>query len=117
MASPRLDERGRPVDLHRRVIPHQLSAVTFSHAVLPGFLAQFTGRVPDEFYSLDRDEDDDDPMAVIACPCGGTPSVPVGQIRGCDCERVFIYTGREVLVAKGDGQGPSTELVRLDHSH
>lgn len=79
----------------------------------PGFLAQFKKRVPDEFVSLDRDEDTEEMLAVVACPCGGTPKVPVGGIRGCDCERVFVYTGQIVLVAKGDGQGPSTELVRL----
>jgi hypothetical protein len=83
----------------------------------PAWLAQFGRKVPDEFFSLDRnDEDDEEPIAVVACPCGGTPQVPVDGVRGCDgCARIFVFTGRDVLVADGDGEGPSTDLIRLDH--
>lgn len=103
------------VDLLGRPQPHRLNAISFTEAI-PGWLARYDKRVPDEFFSLDRD--DDEQVAVIACPCGDTPRVPVGGVRGCDgCDRSFVFTGRDVLVArKGDVEGPSTDLVRLASS-
>lgn len=74
--------------------PHQFSFLTFARAV-PGLLGEFSGTVPGEFWNEDSGE------AVIACPCGETPSVPFNSIRACECERIFTYTGRNVRVANG----------------
>lgn len=85
--------------------PHQYSYLTFARAV-PGLLEQFTTTVPGDFWNEDSGE------AIIACPCGGTPAVPFNSVRGCDCERVFAYTGREVRVANSPKE--TTEPARVD---
>lgn len=85
--------------------PHQFSYLTMARAV-PGLLAEFSGTVPGEFWNEDSGE------ALVACPCGETPAVPFNAIRGCGCERIFAFTGRDVRVANSPKGQP--EAVRVD---
>jgi hypothetical protein len=57
---------------------------------VPGLLAQYTRRVPPEFWTID------DQTAVISCPCGRSPEVPEYGFGHCGCGRFFIYDGRTV---------------------
>lgn len=66
--------------------------------VLERFFAQNGGVViPGEFWIQDDEE------AVVTCPCGEEPRVPLGSIRPCAggkaCKRVFFFTGKDVRSA------------------
>jgi hypothetical protein len=65
----------------------------FEQAV-PGFLARFDRRVPDEFFTLV-----DDQVYAVSCPCGEEPHVGLGMVVECACERFFLATGQTILVA------------------
>lgn len=62
---------------------------------IPGFAAQFTGRVPDEMMAK---EDDD---LVVPCPCGSDVRIGINELVYCpgDCGRIFYSTGSTVRVA------------------
>lgn len=53
--------------------------------------------IPGEFWSLDTDAEGFT-TAVVACPCGESPSVNAGTWVTCACERAYAYTGTEVYV-------------------
>lgn len=68
---------------------------------VPGVLAEFGKEIPGEYWSQDGD------AAVISCPCGAEPAVTIGHTLKCpggekepDCNRWFLYAGREVRVAR-----------------
>ncbi len=68
---------------------------------LPGaiFLAEHMPmiEVPGEFWSEDVAEQGR--LALVACPCGATPGATLlGRPVSCDCGRVYMFTGRDVLV-------------------
>lgn len=85
--------------------PHRLSYLTFARAV-PGLLGQFEDIVPGEYWQEDSGE------ALVACPCGETPAIPFNAICGCQCERIFAFTGRDVRVANSPKGQP--EVARVD---
>jgi hypothetical protein len=58
----------------------------------------FRRRVPDEFFTLDVEEDGTE-VAVVACPCGSEPRVPLARCTACSCERFYLALGKRVLVA------------------
>jgi hypothetical protein len=83
---------------HREAIkyPRKFNLLTFQRAV-PGLFADWDGlrrQVPEEFVSHDTDEDGR-PVAVVACPCGETPAVPVAGLQACNCRRVFANIGHD----------------------
>lgn len=76
-----------------RKFPHRLHFMVFARQ-FPGFAAQFTKRVPDQFVAkVDRDAFD------VACPCGHTPRLRELGLAECNCGRVFALTAGEVRVA------------------
>jgi hypothetical protein len=92
--SPRTDRLGR----------HNHDPKRFLHG-LPGalFLAEHGPmlEVPKQFWALEvegkggsaRD------IAVVACPCGQSPTArPLGPPVECACERIYMFTGRDVQV-------------------
>lgn len=58
--------------------------------------------IPDAFWS--SDVDDGDEVAVVSCPCGEEPRVPLNSMRACECSRVFFHAGRDVRAANRPGQ-------------
>ena len=85
-----------------RKVPQRLGFMQFARAI-PGYVNQFTGRVPSEFIAQIETD-----IVEIACPCGNTPRCPINQPTACDCGRTFAYLGGEVRVARSDRQ-PDTE--------
>lgn len=84
-------------DLLGRKQLKQLNFVHFSRAI-PGYVARFAKRVPDEFIAQVADG-----IVEVACPCR-TPPEPQCETwvpTACGCGRTFVYTGREVRVAYG----------------
>lgn len=83
-------------------MPFRFNWLTFVRAV-PGIFSEsglLETRVPEEFVTLDAD-DQGDPFAVIACPCGETPAVRLAGSKACNCNRVFVNIGRgEVRVSR-----------------
>lgn len=85
-----IDDDGRERDRLNRVVPHRMNPLTFERA-MPGYLRRFTA-IPAKAYDADSE--------TVTCPCGGTPKFTEEQVLiGCDCERVFLRTSKEVLVA------------------
>lgn len=80
-------------------MPRRLNWLTVARAA-PGIFSEWDGLktvVPEDFINLDAD-DAGAPVAVIACPCGATPSVGIAHSIACDCSRVFLNLGSEVRV-------------------
>jgi hypothetical protein len=76
-------------------LPHRMNWLTFVRAV-PGIFSEsglFDTRVPDEFVTVEATKDGE-PVAVIACPCGATPSAGVAESVACDCSRIFLNIGQ-----------------------
>lgn len=71
---------------------------------LPGLVAQFDRVVPDDFVALIEEG-----VVDVACPCGSTPRLVIGEVDDCQCGRVFTYTGARVLVARFST--PATEAA------
>lgn len=87
----------RHMDRLGREEGHWMGSLTYA-----GCMAQWgvgLKKVPGDFWSLDI-TDDGYPCAMVACPCGGTPSVetlgPLVACDGEDCERHFFYDGKDV---------------------
>lgn len=91
------DQDGHLIDTLGRSQPTRLNWLHFIRAV-PGLATQFDRKVPDEFWSVDALEDRT-PVAVIACPCGKEPIIPLGSCVECDCERFYLYLGSTIRVA------------------
>lgn len=61
---------------------------------IPGYAAQFSGRVPPEFTAqVELD------VIEVACPCGETPRLRWNVPEPCPCGRVFVDLGGDVHVA------------------
>lgn len=97
---PGVDPDGRERDELNRQVPHRLNAVGLAHAV-PGLLAQFELLDSGRWRRYQG-------AARIKCPCKGEaqlppskrPSAEPGRLLACeDCDRVYLFTGREVRVA------------------
>lgn len=73
----------------------------FARAI-PGYAAQFHGRVPEEFVVIvDRD------LFAVKCPCGETPLLRRNIPEGCPCGRFYCEVGGAVRVAyAGDAVAP-----------
>lgn len=95
----KLEHERRQADYRRighRNEPRVLNLLDYNHATQGMLLGVFDREVPAEFWSLDG------VTAVVSCPCGETPLVPVAVPRSCegeDCGRAFLFTGRVVRVA------------------
>lgn len=60
---------------------------------------EFTTQVPDGFWGIDLNADGYT-TAFVACPCGETPQIEVGDVGGCPgCERVYWYPFAALFVA------------------
>jgi hypothetical protein len=68
----------------------------------------FRRQVPDSFFALDSEEDGTE-VAVVACPCGSEPRVPLSRCVECDCERFYLAITGRVLVANSPQDRESTE--------
>lgn len=75
--------------------PRRFSALTAVQAIWPGFIQQFKGTVPEEFWTWE------DGVAVIACPCGAEPKIAQNGTAICDgkCGRAFMLVGETIKVA------------------
>lgn len=83
----------------RSLKPRKPNWLTFIRAA-PGLISEWDGFrtvVPEEFVSADADLDSN-PLAVVACPCGESPAMPVAGSKACNCRRVFLNLGTEVRV-------------------
>lgn len=65
--------------------------------VIPGFAAQFSGRVPDGMYAQVEDE-----TVEVLCVCKPEqpPRCRLWTPTPCACDRWFVYTGVDVRVAR-----------------
>lgn len=78
-----------------------LRHVSFASAlVTPSLAVPFERTIPGSFWSQV-----DDGTAEVACPCKATPNLPLAIPQPCECERVYLYTGTEVRVARLDEAG------------
>lgn len=68
----------------------------------PGLLGQFAKQVPGEFWTQT-----DYQQATVACPCQTDTVVPLGVPTSCACDRFFLYTGRELRVARYPAEEPA----------
>lgn len=71
--------------------PVPVREVTFVRAI-PGMAEQFRKAVPAEFWGREGN------AAVVSCVCG--TSTRVEGLTSCRCDRFFLFTGREVRVAR-----------------
>lgn len=100
-----LDSSRRARDTLGRSVPRRMDLPLMFEAV-PGLAEQFSTRVPHAYWAEESDESGQ--VAVIACPCGGTPRVPSLQVASCNCNRFFIWVHGEVRVAFGEERPSST---------
>lgn len=90
------DREGRPADRAGHTLAHTLRATTMMRAA-PGLYDQFHA-IPDEFWN--EDDEGEMRMAVVACPCGESPSVELDKFEECGgCERFYWFADRDVRVA------------------
>jgi hypothetical protein len=85
-------------------LPRRPNWLTFIQAV-PGIFSEsdlLATVVPEDFVTADVDGEE--PVAVIACPCGETPSVALARSKACNCRRIFLNLGSEVRVYRPDHQ-------------
>lgn len=84
-------------DFLYRKQPQRFGFVQLARGI-PGFAALFTGRVPGEFFAQV-----DDDVVEVSCPCGHQPRLERMAPTRCNCDRAFVYDGREVRVARDVG--------------
>lgn len=64
---------------------------------VPGFMAQLI-RVPIAYWMrVYEGENGEIHLARVKCPCGEAPLVEEGTRRECECQRSYIYLGRDKL--------------------
>lgn len=86
----------RPVDRLGREQPRILGAYgILSVAMRSGGKAPV--EVPPDYWSKDVN-DEGFTAANVACPCGATPSIEVGCLKVCECERGYFFPLDKVLV-------------------
>lgn len=80
-------------DEYGRSVAHKISPFTWiGVSVTAGIKARV---VPSEFWAADV-TDDGVEIAVVACPCGHSPQVPVLELVACDCQRFYFHGSAEV---------------------
>lgn len=105
-----VDDQLRPVERlptgRVQVIPHHFSALRIMLEI-KDMSKQFQ-EIPDRFWSPPPEDSGEDPrrVAIVSCPCGETPNVPVAEIRECGCGRFYSFLGRKVKVACGPVLAP-----------
>lgn len=92
--------------------PRRFSAITFVQALWPGYVQQFDGEVPEEFWTQEEETELGERVAVVACPCGSEPRVEQNRTAICpgECGRAFMLVGEKIKVAKfepGDLAAPT----------
>lgn len=99
----RLDQDGRARDGLGRQTPRRLGFDSFLRTEWgPGLAELFAQEVPGSFWNQDTDEDGD-PIAVIACPCGEEPVCELNRSVECPCERFYLFLGDRVRVYRPEG--------------
>lgn len=69
---------------------------------LSGFANQWS-KIPSEYWNQDTTAEGH-VMAKVSCPCGESPEAEGGLLARCDCERMFFFSGTDVLVANSPRQ-------------
>lgn len=85
--------------------PRRFSALSGVLGIWPGFVKQFSKVVPDEFWTQVGLNDEEELVAIVACPCGAEPQVIQNRTTICDgdgCGRVFLMLGETIRVASYD---------------
>lgn len=83
----------------------RFSALSGVLGLWPGYLQQFDKVVPEEFWTQAGLNDNEQAIAIIACPCGAEPEVAQNGTTICSgdgCGRVFLMLGDTVRVASYD---------------
>lgn len=97
-------ERRRRAELDRAIVnqtpPQRMSFFRIAGGVA-GLAALFDTVVPPDFWTLV-----DAHTVEISCPCGESPSAPMGRPVECACERFFVYDGDDVKVAFSPREKP-----------
>lgn len=90
-----------------QVIPHRFSPFKIMRE-LRGMAEQFRA-IPDHYWSPPPEDSGEDPrrIAIVNCPCGETPNVPIADLRECACGRFYTFLGKQVQVALGPVLDPS----------
>lgn len=92
------DQDGRSRDHSGRIMPRRLGFDSFLRTSIATQLVEsFHQVIPAGFWNADIDEDGD-PIAVIACPCGEEPHCEVNRTVCCPCGRYYLHTFQEVRV-------------------
>jgi hypothetical protein len=84
----------------RHASPSATGVATFLQAI-PGLAAKFDRVVPGDFVAQTGDG-----QYTIACPCGESPVIEPGRLRGCDCGRFFLHDGRQIHAALSPDSSP-----------
>lgn len=95
------DADGRARDYLGRIIPSRVNWLKLIRAVpqlVAGPERAFRRTVPQSFWTLDTD-DEGAAVALVSCPCGETPEVPISRVVECQCERFYFALVSRVLVA------------------
>jgi hypothetical protein len=90
-------------------VPRQFTAISWlQHPTLRAVFADFDVEVPPDFWSEDVEAERS--VAIVACPCGQEPHVPLHRTEFCSgCNRVFWYLGDRIKVARNPDAEPSEE--------
>jgi hypothetical protein len=85
-------------------LPRRFSALSWA-SVLPGYLQQFDGEVPGDYWTIDAlDASSRLPaVATVSCPCGEEPQVSQNGTALCggeNCGRTFMLVGERIRVAR-----------------
>lgn len=94
------DEKGMLRDSLGRTVPTRFQAANLLPSI-PGLLQRFR-KVPQGFVAFDGNR-----RVEVACPCGETPALGVGEMTECACERFYVNAHSDVLVA--NSPQPPTE--------
>lgn len=86
-----------PTDMIGRQYMRPFSWVSFVRA-MPWLATEvFDTKVPGDFWAQDTDEEGE-PIAIIACPCGEEPTLHPGEAVECSCERFYLAAVDQVRV-------------------
>jgi hypothetical protein len=98
-----------PRDAVGNVIPHKIGLATWLK-VAPYLPQLFPDRVPEEFWAQTIDEDGK-PLITVSCPCGHDAELGFAGMADCECDRMFLHTGREVRCGRGFESEQPSEVV------
>lgn len=106
-----LGSLSRPVDQLGRQQPRILGAFGILKAAMRSGGTPPV-EVPGDYWSQDVGEEGYT-VANVACPCGQTPSVEVGCLKVCECERAYFFPVDTVLVFNSPAPRPSAATPEL----